>query len=137
MAPGQAAAPAGARSIAETPPASLVDAGSAHAGSDGASAYAPNNAAGTISSTAAAAAEGAKKASSACAKQCFAKAQQLGFERVAGDSTACFVPYKGKTLSTYDCCDKVRPQAAAARLHAMRQLCVPACAAMLTAVLAA
>jgi hypothetical protein len=48
-----------------------------------------------------------KSSSSACAKQCFQQAKTLGFERVAGDSLACFMPYKGKKLSTYDCCDKV------------------------------
>jgi hypothetical protein len=48
-----------------------------------------------------------KSSLSACAQQCFQQAKTLGFERVAGDSLACFMPYKGKKLSTYDCCDKV------------------------------
>ncbi|WIA29963.1 hypothetical protein OEZ86_000061 [Tetradesmus obliquus] len=47
-----------------------------------------------------------KSSTSACAQQCFQQAKTLGFERVAGDSLACFMPYKGKRLSTYDCCDK-------------------------------
>lgn len=45
--------------------------------------------------------------SSACAKQCFLAAQTLGFDKVSGDSLACVMPYKGKRMSTYDCCDKV------------------------------
>jgi hypothetical protein len=48
-----------------------------------------------------------KSTLSACAQQCFQQAKTLGFERVAGDSLACFMSYKGKKLSTYDCCDKV------------------------------
>lgn len=49
---------------------------------------------------------------SACAKQCFAVAQSLGFDQVAADSLACYMPYKRKRLSTYDCCDKVGSWAA-------------------------
>lgn len=49
-----------------------------------------------------------KPLKSQCAKDCFEKAMQHGFEKVAADSTACFVPYKGKRMSSADCCDKVR-----------------------------
>jgi hypothetical protein len=50
---------------------------------------------------------GGKAASSQCAKDCIAKATQLGYAKVANESMACFLPSKGKRLSTSDCCDKV------------------------------
>lgn len=50
---------------------------------------------------------GGKAASSQCAKDCIAKATKLGYAKVANDSMACFLPYKGKRLGTSDCCDKV------------------------------
>lgn len=60
-------------------------------------------------SAAAAAADSSSKntVSSACAKKCFSRARELGFDRVASDSLACFTVVNGKRLGTYDCCDKV------------------------------
>jgi hypothetical protein len=60
-----------------------------------------------ITTDAAKAAVGGKTTLSQCAKDCIAKAKDLGFEKVANSSMACFMPYRGKQLSTADCCDKV------------------------------
>lgn len=49
-----------------------------------------------------------KEVTSQCAKDCIAKATQLGYAKVANQSMACFLPYKGKRLSSADCCDQVK-----------------------------
>lgn len=57
-------------------------------------------------------AAGGSTAASQCARDCFAKAEELGYQKVVGDSMACFLPVKATHmyLSSADCCDKVRHQ---------------------------
>lgn len=62
---------------------------------------------------AASAAVGASSAKSAatskCASTCHDAVKKLegGYQRLASDSLACFLPYQGgKTLGTADCCDR-------------------------------
>lgn len=73
------------------------------------SAQAAAQAAGNTTRSNAGTAAGGSSAVSQCAKDCIAKAAQLGYEKLVGDSMACFMPVKATNmyLSSADCCDKV------------------------------